>query len=115
MVFPRQMQERVETSDVGQVWLADPDARSWERARCWHCRLQRSERRGSQASARRGALVNEGRDRTQPVAMNGKAKQAFGAEEVKVLADRGYHIGDEVLACEGTGILPVMPRAATPG
>lgn len=47
--------------------------------------------------------------------MNGKAKQAIGAEEVKVLADRGYCVGDEVLACERTGILPAMPRADTPG
>ncbi|GJE36080.1 hypothetical protein QO016_004417 [Methylobacterium persicinum] len=32
-----------------------------------------------------------------------------------VLADRGYYSGDEVLACEGTGILPAMPRADTSG
>ncbi|MBP1181108.1 hypothetical protein JOE48_003072 [Methylobacterium sp. PvR107] len=32
-----------------------------------------------------------------------------------VLADRGYDSGDEVLACEGTGILPAMPRADTSG
>jgi hypothetical protein len=29
-----------------------------------------------------------------------------------VLADRGYYNGDEVLACEGTGILPVHPQDA---
>jgi len=33
-----------------------------------------------------------------------------------VLADRGYYNGDEVLACEGTGILPVFKpdRARSP-
>ena len=32
-----------------------------------------------------------------------------------VLADRGYYNGDEVPACEGTGLLPAMPRADTSG
>jgi hypothetical protein len=32
-----------------------------------------------------------------------------------VLADRGYYNGDEVLACEGTGVLPYVPKALTSG
>ena len=32
-----------------------------------------------------------------------------------MLADRGYYNGDEVLACEGTGILPVIPKTQTSG
>ena len=28
---------------------------------------------------------------------------------------RGYYNGDEVLACEGTGILPVIPKTQTSG
>jgi hypothetical protein len=32
-----------------------------------------------------------------------------------VLADRGYYNGDEVLACEGAGILPVIPKTQTSG
>jgi transposase len=118
MGFLREMQERVEASDDGQVSLTDPDARSM-------------------ATSGRGTgivgynvqiavdpehhlvvahdVVNEGHDRTQLVPMGGKARQAIGAEEVVVLADRGYYNGDEVLACEGTGILPAMPRADTSG
>jgi hypothetical protein len=43
--------------------------------------------------------------------MGRKAREASGCEEVTVLADRGYYNGDEVLACEGTGILPVPQDA----
>ena len=32
-----------------------------------------------------------------------------------MLADRGYYNGDEVLACEGTGILPVIPKTQASG
>ncbi len=46
--------------------------------------------------------------------LEGLARQA-DAEEVTVLADRGYYNGDEVLACEGTGILPVIPKTQTSG
>ena len=47
--------------------------------------------------------------------MGRKAREASGCEEVPVLADRGYYNGDEVLACEGTGILPVIPKTQTSG
>ena len=32
-----------------------------------------------------------------------------------MLADRGYYNGDEVLACEGTGVLPYIPKTQTSG
>jgi hypothetical protein len=47
--------------------------------------------------------------------MGRKAREATGCEEVTVLADRGYYNGDEVLACEGTGILPLIPKTQTSG
>jgi hypothetical protein len=47
--------------------------------------------------------------------MSRKAREASGCEEVTVLADRGYYNGDEVLACEGAGILPVIPKTQTSG
>jgi len=118
MAFLREMQEQVEAADDGQVSLTDPDARSM-------------------ATSGRGTgivgynvqiavdpehhlvvaheVVNEGHDRTQLVLMGDRAKQATDAGEIVVLADRGYYSGDEVLACEGTGILPAMPRADTSG
>jgi len=60
-------------------------------------------------------VTNVGSDRAQLTAMGRKAREASGCEEVTVLADRGYYNGDEVLACEGTGILPVIPKTQTSG
>jgi len=47
--------------------------------------------------------------------MGGKARDATGCEEVTVLADRGYYNGEEVLACEGRGVLPYVPKTQTSG
>ena len=106
------MQKRVEAADDGQVSLTDPDARSM-------------------ATSGRGTgivgynvqiavdpehhlvvpMTSSTRATTEPSSFRWavRTRQAIGAEEVTVLADRGYYNGDEVLACEGTGILPAMP------
>jgi hypothetical protein len=42
-----------------------------------------------------------------------KAQQATGCEQVTALADRGYFYGDQVLACEGTGVAPIVPKTLT--
>ncbi len=47
--------------------------------------------------------------------MSQEALKATGCDGLTVLADRGYYNGDEVLACGGTGILPVIPRTQTSG
>ncbi|MEY9164769.1 hypothetical protein ABIE78_002888 [Sinorhizobium fredii] len=60
-------------------------------------------------------VTNLGSDRAQLSAMADKARDATGCEEITVLADRGYYNGDEVLACEGTGILPIIPKTRTSG
>ena len=39
-----------------------------------------------------------------------KAQQATGCEQITALADRGYFNGDQVLACEGTGVALSCPR-----
>jgi hypothetical protein len=39
-----------------------------------------------------------------------RAQKATGNREIKVLADRGYFNGEEVLACESTGVLPCVPK-----
>src|SRR5262249_38620520 len=42
-----------------------------------------------------------------------KALEATGQEEIKAVADRGYYKGEEVLALEGTGVLPCVPKTQT--
>ena len=44
-----------------------------------------------------------------------KAQEATGNAEITVLADRGYFNGDQVLACENTGVLPCVPKTLTSG
>ena len=58
-------------------------------------------------------VTNLGHDRTQLVPMALKAQEATGNEEITVLADRGYFNGDQVLACENTGVLPCIPKTLT--
>jgi hypothetical protein len=43
-----------------------------------------------------------------------KAQEATGCEKVTALADRGYFNGEQVLACEGTGVLPCVPKTWWP-
>src|SRR5271168_4475740 len=120
----RQMQslrgigKQVEAAPDKQVSLTDPDARSMA-----------TSGKGTgivgynvqiAVDAERHLIVahdvtNVGSDRAQLTAMSRKAREASGCEEVTVLADRGYYNGDEVLACEGTGILPVIPKTQTSG
>jgi transposase len=59
-------------------------------------------------------VTNVGHDRTQLVPMGRKARDAMGCEELTALADRGYYNGEQVLACEGTGVLPCIPKAVWP-
>lgn len=116
MQFLKEMQRAVEAAPDQQVSLTDPDARSM-------------------ATSGRGTgivgynvqtavdtkhhlivaheVVNEGHDRTQLLPMGISAQQATGCKEITVLADRGYFNGDQVLACEDTGVLPSIPKTLT--
>jgi hypothetical protein len=58
-------------------------------------------------------VINEGHDRTQLASMGKKALESVGQEEITALADRGYYNGEEVLALEGTGVLPCVPKTRT--
>ena len=58
----------------------------------------------------RKELLNVGHDRAQLEPMARKAHDAMGCEELTALTDRGYFNGEQVLACEGTGILPCVPK-----
>jgi hypothetical protein len=60
-------------------------------------------------------VTNVGNDRTQLLAMGQQAQDVMACEETTALADRGYFNGDEVLACEGTGVLPCVPKTLTSG
>lgn len=99
-----------------QISLTDPDARSMA-----------TSGRGSSVvgynvqaavDARHHLIVahevtNVGHDRAQLSGMAGQAKAAMGFQALDVLADRGYFDGEEVLACEGIGVAPYVPKPLT--
>jgi hypothetical protein len=58
-------------------------------------------------------VTNAVHDRSQLFSMAKQAKAAIGAETMEAFADRGYYNAEEVLACEGTGILPCVPKTQT--
>jgi len=60
-------------------------------------------------------VSNVGSDRAQLASMGEKAREASGRASITVLADRGYYSGDEVVACEGTGVEPMVPKTETSG
>jgi len=60
-------------------------------------------------------VTNVGHDRSQLANMARQAMAATGTEALTVLADRGYFSGEEVLACEKAGAIPICPRPLTSG
>ncbi len=44
-----------------------------------------------------------------------QARDATGSTQITVLADRGYFSGAQVLECEGSGVLPCVPKIDNPG
>ncbi len=107
----------LEAQPDGQLSLTDPDARSMA-----------TSGRGSgivgynvqiAVEAEHHLIVahevtNVGHDRTQLEPMARHAREAMGCDELTALADRGYYNGDQVLACEGTGVLPCIPKTVWP-
>jgi transposase len=110
----RVIDEQLRASADGQVSLTDPDARSMNT-------------RGSgivgynvQAAVEAGHhlvvahdVVMTGSDRAQLSPMAAKARDAVAAEQIEVIADRGYYSGQEVLACERAGIAAHVPKTIT--
>ena len=58
-------------------------------------------------------VVNDGHDRAQLSRMATKAREALGTERMTALADRGYFNAPEILACEETGVIPLVPKPLT--
>jgi transposase len=110
------MEQTVQDAPDQQVSLTDPDARSMA-----------TSGRGTgvvgynvqiAVDAEHHLIVahevtNQGHDRSHLAPMALKAQGTTGSKEITVLADRGYFSGDQVLACAGTGIAPIVPKTLT--
>ena len=60
-------------------------------------------------------VTNVGSDRSQLSRMTKRARAAIGSEAIEAVADRGYHSGEEILACEEAGIAVYLPKPMTSG
>jgi transposase len=118
MQYLKNMADEVEQAPDNQISLTDPDARS----------MATSGRGTGMVGYNVQAAVdtehhlivthevlNDGHDRTQLAPMGRAALDAIGSDELTVLADRGYYNGAQVLECEGTGVLPCVPKVDTTG
>jgi transposase len=106
--------EQLRASADGQVSLTDPDARSMN--------ARGSGIVGYNVQAAVEArhhlvvahdVVMTGSDRAQLSPMAAKAREAIAAEQIEVVADRGYYSGPEILACDGAGITAHVPKTIT--
>ena len=114
----KEMGRQVEAAPDKQVSLTDPDARSMATSGKGTGTVGYNVQIAVDAEHHlivAHEVTNIGSDRAQLTSMGHKALEATGCGDVTVLADRGYYNGDEVLACEGVGILPVIPKTQTSG
>ena len=58
-------------------------------------------------------VTNLGHDRTLLATMSNQARDVLGTETLKVIADRGYFSGREILTCEQSGIATLVPKPQT--
>jgi Transposase DDE domain len=114
----REMGQQVEAAPDQQISLTDPDARSMATSGKGSGIVGYNVQMAVEAEHHlivAHQVTNVGNDRTQLLAMGRQTQDVMACEEVTALADRGYYNGDEVLACEGTGVLPCVPKTLTSG
>jgi transposase len=112
----KQMEQQVEAAPDKQVSLTDPDARSMATSGRGTGVVGYNVQTAVDAEHHlivAHEVTNVGHDRTQLEPMGLKAQAATGCEQITALADRGYFNGEQILACEGTGVLPCIPKTDT--
>jgi transposase len=112
----KEMEQQVQAAPDKQVSLTDPDARSMATSGRGTGVVGYNVQTAVDAENHlivAHEVTNVGNDRTQLKTMGLKAQAATGCEQITALADRGYFNGEQILACEGTGILPCIPKTDT--
>ena len=56
-----------------------------------------------------------GNDRAQLSRIAQQAKTVVGSDNLRIVADRGYYKGEEILECEQSGITAFLPKPQTSG
>lgn len=112
------MEERLRYAPDGQVSLTDPDARSMATSGRgtgivgYNVQTAVDDKHHLIVAHE---VTNVGHDRAALSTMAEQARSATGIEELSVVTDRGYFDGEQILACEQTGITVCMPKPLTSG
>src|SRR6201981_3326833 len=112
------MEQTVQDAPDQKVSLTDPDARSMATSGKGTATVGYNVQIAVDAEHHlivAHEVTNQGYDRHQLAPMAFKAQRATGCEQITAVADRGYFNGDQVLACENTGVLPCVPKTLTSG
>ncbi len=109
--------EALDTAPDKQVSLTDPDARSMMTR---NTKSMVGYNVQSAVDVKNHLIVahevtNIGNDRRQLSNMGKQAKAAMKIDMLKVIADKGYYKGEEILACEETNITAFVPKCLTSG
>jgi len=118
MQYLQDMAAQVEAAPDNQVSLTDPDARSMATTGRGTGMVGYNVQAAVDTEHHlivAHEVLNEGHDRTQLAPMGRAALEATGSDQLTVLADRSYYNGAQVLECEGTGVLPCVPKVDTTG
>lgn len=112
----KEIEVELERSPDKQISLTDPDARSMKTRGTGVVGYNVQ----TAVDAQHHLIVahevtNIGTDRDQLSNMAKQAREAMGASDLTVIADRGYFKGEEILACQEAGISAIVPKTATSG
>ena len=112
------LEAKLEASGENQISLTDPDARAMTSQS--HSAYTVGYNVQSAVDTTNHLIVahevtNAGSDRSQLANTAAQAKAALHADELEAVADRGYFKGEEILACEQTGVTVTLPKPQTSG
>ena len=108
--------EQMKQAPDGQISLTDPDARSMATSGRGTGMVGYNVQTAVDTKNHlivAHEVTNLGHDRTLLATMSNQARDALGTETLTVVADRGYFSGREILACEQSGIIPLVPKPLT--
>jgi transposase len=107
----KQLKTDLQQSGEGQVSLTDPQSRSMRVGHgvevSYNVQIVVDDKHKLVVEHE---VVNEVTDQGQLSTMAGKAKEMLGVDTLEVVADRGYYNGEEVKACEQSGLTVYVPK-----
>ena len=108
----RELLRRLEATGATEISLTDPDSRLMKGN---HDRMEVSYNAQIAVEAKSKLIVaydvdHRASDHHQLAAMSSRAQEALDAEDLRVVADRGYYDGEQVHRCIEMGITPYVPE-----